>query len=133
VTFIVPKGATPTSDRLAFTAHIGAYQGQMKTSDWLLLLGALALGLLVAVVDLSPGWDDTGVSAAAVFAAAAVFGATRPSRAWLWALAVGLWIPVLGIVVRGNAEALIALVPAGLGAVAGAAARKLLARSDGTA
>ena len=54
----------------------------MKTFDWLLLLGALALGLAVALVDLSPGWDDTGVSAAAVFAAAAGFGATRPSRAW---------------------------------------------------
>jgi hypothetical protein len=103
----------------------------MKTSDWLLLLGALALGLVVALVDLSPGWDDTGVSAAAVFVVAAVFGAARPSRAWLWALAVGLWIPVLGIVVRGNAEALIALVPALLGALAGAAARKLLAGPGG--
>jgi hypothetical protein len=105
----------------------------MKTFDWLLLLGALALGLAIALVDLSPGWDDTGVSAAAVFAAAAAFGATRPSRAWLWALAVGLWIPVLGIVVRGNAEALIALVPALLGAVAGAAARRLLPGPDGAA
>jgi hypothetical protein len=105
----------------------------MKTFDWLLLLGALALGLLLALVDMRPGWDDTGVSAAAVFAAAAVFGATRPSRAWLWALAVGLWIPVLGIVVRGNVEALIALVPALLGAFAGAAARRLLAGTDGAA
>jgi hypothetical protein len=105
----------------------------MKSSDWLLLLGALALGLLLAVVDSSPGWDDTGVSAAAVFAGAAAFGATRPARAWLWALAVGLWIPVLGIVVRGNAEALIALVPALLGAVAGAAARRLFAGTDGAA
>jgi hypothetical protein len=104
---------------------------QMKTSDWLLLLGALALGLVVALVDLSPGWDDTGVSAAAVFVVAAVFGAARPSRAWLWALAVGLWIPVLGIVVRGNAAALIALVPALLGALAGAAARRLLAGPGG--
>jgi hypothetical protein len=105
----------------------------MKTSDWLLLLGALGLGLVVALVDTRPGWDDTGVSAAAVFVVAAVFGATRPSRAWLWALAVGLWIPVLGIVVRGNAEALIALVPALLGAVAGAAARRLFAGTDGAA
>ena len=105
----------------------------MKTSDWLLLLGALSLGLAIALVDLSPGWDDTGVSAAAVFAAAAGFGATRPSRAWLWALAVGLWIPVLGIVVHGNVGALIALIPAFLGALAGAAARRLLAGPDGTA
>jgi hypothetical protein len=103
---------------------------QMKTFDWLLLLGALALGLLLAVVDSSPGWDDTGVSAAAVFAGAAAFGATRPARAWLWALAVGLWIPVLGIVVHGNYAALLALVPALLGALAGAAARRLLAGPD---
>jgi len=105
----------------------------MKTFDWLLLLGALVVGLLLALVDLSPGWDDTGVSAAAVFAAATVLGAARPSRAWRWALAVGLWIPVLGIVVRGNAEALIALAPALLGAAAGAAVRKLLAGPDGAA
>jgi hypothetical protein len=99
----------------------------MKTFDWLLLLGALVLGLLLALVDSSPGWDDTGVSAAAVFAGAAVFGAARPSRAWLWALAVGLWIPVLGIAVRDNYGSLLALVPALLGALAGAAARRLLA------
>ena len=102
----------------------------MKTFDWLLLLGALALGLFIALVDLGPGWDDTGVSAAAVFAGAAALAAARPSRAWLWALAVGLWIPVLGIVARDNYAALIALVPALLGAVAGAAARRLLAGSD---
>ena len=105
----------------------------MKTFDRLLLLGALVVGLLLALVDLSPGWDDTGMSAAAVFAAAATLGAARPSRAWLWALAVGLWIPILGIVVRGNAEALIALAPALLGAAAGAAVRSLLAGPDGAA
>jgi hypothetical protein len=104
----------------------------MKTFDWL-LLGALAVGLLLGLVDSSPGWDDTGVSAAAVLVAAAAFGAARPARAWLWALAVGLWIPALGIVVRDNPAALIALVPALLGALAGAAARRLLARPDGTA
>ena len=102
----------------------------LKTLDWLLLLAALAVGLALGLVDSSPGWDDTGVSAAAVFAAAAAFGATRPSRAWLWALAVGLWIPVLGIVVRDNYGALLALVPALLGALAGAGARRLLAGPD---
>ena len=112
--------ATTTKERSA----------QMRTFDWLLLLGALALGLLLALVDSSPGWDDTGVSAAALFLGAAAFGATRPSGAWLWALAVGLWIPVLGIVVGDNYAALLALVPALLGALAGAAARRLLAGPD---
>jgi hypothetical protein len=106
---------------------------QMKTFDWLLLAGALVLGLALALVDSRPGWDDTGVSAGALLVAAALFGAARPSRAWLWAPALGLWIPVLGIVVRGNLAALIALVPAFLGAFAGAGARRLLTGPDGAA
>jgi hypothetical protein len=60
-----------------------------------------------------------------------VFGAARPSRPWRWALAVGLWVPVLGLVIRHNPGALIALVPAVLGAYAGAGARRLLTRPDG--
>ena len=102
----------------------------MKTLDWLLLLAALAVGLALGLVDSSPGWDDTGVSAAAVFATTAALGAARPSRAWVWALAVGLWIPALGILLRGNYGALLALVPALLGAFAGAGARRLLAGPD---
>ncbi|HEY6708145.1 MAG TPA: hypothetical protein VJB61_11200, partial [Actinomycetota bacterium] len=69
----------------------------------------------------------------AVLGAAAAFGAARPSRPWLWALAVGLWIPALGIILRHNPTALIALVPAFLGAFAGAGARRLLAWPDGAA
>jgi hypothetical protein len=105
----------------------------MKTFDWLLLLGALALGLALALVDSSPGWDDTGMSAVAVLAAAAAFGAARPPRPWLWALAVGLWIPALGIILRHNPTALIALVPAFLGSFAGAGARRLVTGPDGAA
>ena len=105
----------------------------MKTLDWLLLLAALAVGLALGLVDSSPGWDDTGVSAAAVLAATAAFGFARPSRAWVWALAVGLWIPALGIVLRGNYGSLLALVPAMAGAFAGAGARRLLAGPDSTA
>ena len=105
----------------------------MKPSDWLLLGGALALGLALALVDVEPGWDDTGVSAAGVLLVAAAFGAARPSRPWLWGLAVGLWIPALNVVLRGNPGALLALVPALLGAFAGAGARRLLTGPDGTA
>jgi hypothetical protein len=65
-----------------------------------------------------------------VFAGAAALAAARPSRAWLWALAAGLWIPALGIVVRDNYVALLALVPALLGALAGAGARRLLTGPD---
>ena len=61
------------------------------------VLVALMLGALIALVDASPGWDDTGVSAAMSLAASGLLGAIHPARAWLWALAVGAWIPLSGI------------------------------------
>ncbi len=88
---------------------------------------ALVLGLLIAFVDSSPGWDDTGISAAAVFTSCGILGVVHPVRAWQWALAVGLWIPVLGIALHGNYESWAALAVALAGACAGKSARKFLA------
>jgi hypothetical protein len=67
------------------------------------LLIALMLGALIALVDASPGWDDTGVSAAMLLSASGLVGALHPARAWLWALAVGVWIPLLDIALHGSA------------------------------
>jgi hypothetical protein len=65
-----------------------------------LLVVSLGLGALVTYVDMRPTWDDTGVTAAALFVTSGVLGFFGPSRPWLWALASGIWIPVLGIVRR---------------------------------
>lgn len=89
----------------------------------LLTAAALAAGGLIAYVDGSPGWDDTGVTAGALFLAAAAFGWLDPRRPWLWAAAVGLWIPLLGILRDGNYGALIAPAFALAGAYLGAALR----------
>lgn len=86
---------------------------------------AVVLGLLIAWADNRPGWDDTGLTAGAVFVAAAVCGLARPRRAWLWALAVGAWIPLIGIVAHGNVGSLLALGVAFAGAYAGALIRRL--------
>ena len=93
---------------------------------WGLLGIAVLLGLLIAWVDSRPTWDDTGISAAAVFFVAALLGLALPERAWLWALAVGIWIPAYGIIVHGNYGAVLALVVAFVGAYAGALGRKAL-------
>src|SRR4051812_1800258 len=53
---------------------------------------ALAAGLVIGLVDTSPTWDDTGITAVALLGASAVFGVLAPARAWRWALARGLWI-----------------------------------------
>jgi hypothetical protein len=91
-----------------------------------LLPAAVVLGLLIAYVDSRPNWDDTGVTAAAVFAVAGLWGVLGPERPWLWALAVGGWIPVVGIVTTGNYGSLLALAVAFAGAYAGMGVRRTL-------
>ncbi len=95
----------------------------------LLIIPALLLGLLFALVDRGPGWDDTAVIAMAILMSCAVLAAISPRRPWLWALAIGSWVPLFNIAADGNFGALLALVFAFAGAYAGATIRKVLAAS----
>jgi hypothetical protein len=104
-----------------------------KDWSWLLVPVAVATGWAIAVVDAQPGWDDTGITAGAVFGSSLVFGVLRTERAWIWALAVGSWIPLLGIVRHQNYGALLALLFAFAGAYTGAFGRKWLSRATGSA
>ena len=89
-------------------------------------LVAVVVGLGVAWVDSRPHWDDTGIIAVTIFVACALLGTTRPRLAWLWALAVGLWLPLENILLHHNYPSLLALVFAFAGAYAGAFVRQLL-------
>jgi hypothetical protein len=95
-----------------------------KRPPLILLVLAVGLGLLIAWVDARPTWDDAGITAAMLVLAAALFGALRPSSAWLWALATGIWIPFWGILANHNYGSLLALIIAFLGAYGGAFARR---------
>ena len=90
-------------------------------------LAAIVLGLLVAWVDSGPTWDDTGITAGVLFLTAAVFGAIRPSRAPVWGIAVGVWVPLFGIILHHNFGSLLALAVAFAGAYGGSLARRVLA------
>lgn len=85
---------------------------------------AVALGLAITWVDSRPGWDDTGLSAAAIFLATACLSLAWPSRAWAWPLAVGGWIPLWALLMTHNPGAALALIIAAIGAGAGYLARK---------
>ena len=75
----------------------------MRRGSLLVLLAAAVLiGLLIAWIDSRPNWDDTGITAGMILLATAVFGALVPQRAWLFALAVGVWIPLAGIIQQHN-------------------------------
>ena len=106
-----------------------AERSRAMRDKWMFILAPLALilGLAIAYVDSSPGWDDTGVSAAAVLGVSGLFGLLHPDRPWLWALAVGVWIPVFGIVREVNHASLLALVFSFAGAYAGAVVRRTFA------
>lgn len=98
-----------------------------------MLLGAVCVGLLIAWVDSRPTWDDTGITVGVLLLACAGFGAVRPGYAWLWALAIGAWIPLAGILFAGNYGTLLALAIAFIGAYAGALARRILLPEAGPA
>ncbi len=89
-----------------------------------LLVIAVALGGLITYVDSRPSWNDTGVTAFAILVASGVLGFLGPKRPWLWALAIGLWIPLLGIIREQKFDSLIALTLAFVGAYVGKAVRR---------
>jgi hypothetical protein len=96
----------------------------MKGREFL-LLGAALLGIGIAWVDSRPTWDDTGITVGTILLTCAIFGAIDPRKAWQWALAVGIWIPLHGLLWAHNFGTLIALIPAFLGAYLGAGIRSL--------
>jgi hypothetical protein len=91
-----------------------------------LLAAAAAAGILIARIDSKPTWDDAGITAGIIFTTSAMLGTAMPRRAWIWGLAVGGWIPLFGIVGRGDPATLLALAAGMAGAYAGAGIRKLL-------
>lgn len=92
-----------------------------------LLPFALAVGFGLAWTDSRPTWDDTGISALAVLLASAACAALEPARPWLWALAVGVWLPLLAVAQSGNWGATLALAFAFAGAFGASSARRAAA------
>jgi hypothetical protein len=85
----------------------------------LLLAGAL-MGGLIAFVDSRPTWDDTGVTVLALLVTAGLLGLISPGRPWKWALAVGMWLPLVEMILTHQAALLFVLIVPLIGAYAGA-------------
>ena len=111
---------------IKYTPTTGGGTGCARSRGTLWLAGALACGALLAWMDSSPGWDDTGITVGLVLLGSAAFGALRPSWAWAAALAIGGWIPIVEIPGTGNLG--VARRGGGRrgGAFGGALARRLL-------
>jgi len=91
----------------------------MQKSVYLTVLISAFLGIAIAWIDTSPGWDDTMVSVFLIFGAATFCGFMAKEKPWLIALSVSLWIPIFNLITTQNFESFMALVPGFLGAFAG--------------
>ena len=99
----------------------------LKADPWLPLLTML-LGVLISLIDLSS--TDPQLPALLLLAIGFVAGYAKPGYAWVWALLLGIWIPLaefttlaIGMRLGYRPDILassIALVPAFVGAYGGA-------------
>jgi hypothetical protein len=80
---------------------------------------ALAAGVGIALIDSSPGWDSTGITAGLLILGAAAAATIARDRPWLWALLVGLPTPLVETVRDGNAGSWLTLFFAAGGATIG--------------
>jgi hypothetical protein len=92
---------------------------------WILFIIAIVLGMMIGYIDSSPHWDDTGVTVAMILIASSVLGFVMPQYAWVWALSVGIWIPIWNIILNNNYSSIISIVIAFAGAYVGVLIYKL--------
>jgi len=138
----VRRGLTPDEAVHVAVARFGTPQGvarkfaaeRYRLRDRLLLAAAVAMGIAIAYVDSRPGWDDAGITAGSLLIAAGVVALIGPQRPWLWALAVGIWIPLHALTRTGSPAAMAMFVllafPA-VGAYSGMALRRALLAASG--
>ncbi len=85
------------------------------------LILSLFAGFLISWNDARPGWDDTGITAGLIVLTAALFGYLYSKWPWIWALTIGLWIPMHAIVLSGDFKMLLVTLFGFAGAYLGAA------------
>lgn len=100
--------------------------------EWMMLAPALLVGISIASIDARPHWDDAGITAGMLVIGSALLGLGMSRRAWMIALAVGVWIP-LRLIAHANglgpaAASLLILAFPMAGAYAGMGVRRLVVR-----
>ncbi|HEX5148965.1 MAG TPA: hypothetical protein VFW02_07785 [Candidatus Limnocylindrales bacterium] len=91
----------------------------MTVRHVILIAMAVAAGLAIALMDSSPGWDSSGITAGLLLLAAGTVAAVEAERPWLWAMLVGAPTPLLELPGGGSTGSLLALGFAAVGAAIG--------------
>ena len=110
----------------ARTVAVQFYYERSYTLQKILAAFAVVAGMFIAFVDSRPTWDDTGITVFALLLVSGLLGMLGPKRPWLWALLVGIWLPLYYIITTHNFSLLITLLFPFLGAYAGMLVRNLI-------
>ncbi len=76
----------------------------------ILLAAAVLAGILITYIDSRPGWDDAGITAGLLFLTGSIIGMLVLSRPWLFAMALGIWLPLAAVLFRHDFLMLVTLV-----------------------
>ena len=96
---------------------------------------AVALGASIAYIDSRPYWDDAAVTDFSLLVFAAFLGFLVPRRVWVWAVGIGVWVPLLAFVQLPGLASLPMLLVLGLtfaGAYGGRYLRMLMDGDQGS-
>ena len=99
---------------------------RLGAGDGVAALVALLVGSCIAYVDSRATWDDAGVTAAALLAAAGLIGFARPRAWWLVGLASGVPVLAFNVAIYGKFGSAIAIAFSLVGAAVGASMRRML-------
>ncbi len=83
------------------------------------LVVGLVCGLLLAILDSLPHWDDTGILVGGLLLSSGLLALLGCRKPWLLALAVGIWIPLHDIFLSHDPKMLFVLIFPFVGAYAG--------------
>ncbi len=92
----------------------------------ILIALALAAGITIAFVDSRPTWDDTAITVAALLLSGGILGLLIKRRPWLYALALGLWLPLWEGIASRNFTILVVLIFPFVGVYAGWILRQIV-------
>jgi hypothetical protein len=75
-----------------------------------LLLAAVLVGLIISFIDTRPKWDDAGITVLAFLIGSGLIGLLTERRPWLYALAVGIWLPLWYLITAHTPIVIVVLV-----------------------
>ncbi len=91
---------------------------------------SLAAGIIIFWIDSSTGWDDTGVTVGLILVSSIAAGFLYPRNMWLWALLIGIWLPLANIIKHGDIKFLVILLIPFAGAYAGGLVCRIINRGN---